>query len=165
MRGFRCDAAYQVPAEVWKSLIDAAHAVNPEVKFFAETLGCTVEQVRELCGAGFDFLFNSAQWWDFKADWLLDQYEEFRWIAPSIAFPESHDTDRLAAEVGSQDAVRLAAQLKMHYLFAASFSTGVLMPVGFEMASPASWTWCAPARPTGSSRSLTSPASSAPSTP
>lgn len=132
VKGFRCDAAYQVPGEVWKSLIDAARSVNPEVKFFAETLGCTVEQVRDLCGAGFDFLFNSAKWWDFKADWLLDQYEAFRWIAPSVAFPESHDTDRLASEVGSQDHVRLAAQMKMHYLFAASFSTGVMMPVGFE---------------------------------
>lgn len=132
VRGFRCDAAYQVPAEVWKSLIDVARQANPETKFFAETLGCTADQVRDLCGAGFDFLFNSAKWWDFKAPWLLEQYEEFRWIAPSIAFPESHDTDRLAAEVGSQDTERLAAQLKMHYLFAAAFSTGVMMPVGFE---------------------------------
>ncbi|MGQ9368859.1 maltotransferase domain-containing protein [Azospirillum sp. A39] len=132
VRGFRCDAAYQVPAEVWKPLIDAAHSVDPEVSFFAETLGCTVEQVEDLCGAGFDFLFNSAKWWDFRSDWLLDQYETYRRIAPTIAFPESHDTDRLAAEVGSQDTERLARHLKMHYLFAASFSTGVMMPVGFE---------------------------------
>ncbi|WP_207460298.1 maltotransferase domain-containing protein [Azospirillum sp. SYSU D00513] len=132
VKGFRCDAAYQVAAEIWKELIDDARRTDPEVKFFAETLGCTVEQVRDLCGAGFDFLFNSAKWWDFRSDWLLDQYEEFRRIAPSVAFPESHDTDRLAAEVGSQDTQRLAAQLKMHYLFAASFSTGVMMPVGFE---------------------------------
>lgn len=132
VKGFRCDAAYQIPAEVWKTLIERSREADPEVKFFAETLGCTVEQVRDLCGAGFDFLFNSAKWWDFKSDWLLDQYDEFRWIAPSIAFPESHDTDRLAAEVGSQDTERLAAQLKMHYLFAASFSTGVMMPVGYE---------------------------------
>ncbi|HYD67702.1 maltotransferase domain-containing protein [Azospirillum sp.] len=132
VKGFRCDAAYQVPADVWKPLIDAARQVDPEVTFFAETLGCTVDQVRDLCGAGFDFLFNSSKWWDFKSDWLLEQYDVYRWIAPTIGFPESHDTDRLAAEVGSQDTVRLAAQLKMHYLFAACFSTGVMMPVGFE---------------------------------
>ncbi|WP_035690642.1 maltotransferase domain-containing protein [Azospirillum halopraeferens] len=132
IKGFRCDAAYQVPADVWKPLIDAARSIDPEVRFFAETLGCTVEQVEDLCGAGFDFLFNSAKWWDFKADWLLEQYETYRRIAPTVAFPESHDTDRLAAEVGSQDTERLARHLKMHYLFAASFSTGVMMPVGFE---------------------------------
>lgn len=132
VKGFRCDAAYQVPAEVWRALIDTTRQVDPEVKFFAETLGCTVDQVRDLCNAGFDFLYNSAKWWDFKADWLLEQYEIYRRIAPTIAFPESHDTDRLAAEVGSQDTERLAAHLKMHYLFAACFSTGVMVPAGYE---------------------------------
>ncbi|HSK41640.1 MAG TPA: alpha-amylase family glycosyl hydrolase, partial [Arenibaculum sp.] len=132
VRGFRCDAAYQVPADVWRILIGVARETNPDCLFFAETLGCTVEQVDDLADAGFDFLFNSAKWWDMRADWLLDQYERFRSIAPSIAFPESHDTDRLAAEVGSQDTERLAAHLKMRYLFSACFSSGVMMPVGYE---------------------------------
>lgn len=132
VKGFRCDAAYQVPAEVWRALIDGARDADPDVVFFAETLGCTVEQVKDLSAAGFDFLFNSSKWWDFKADWLLDQYEAFRWIAPSVAFPESHDTDRLAAEVGSQDTERLARHLKTAYLFSACVSTGVMIPVGFE---------------------------------
>lgn len=130
--GFRCDAAYQVPAEVWRALIQAARAVTPETLFAAETLGCTVEQVEALRGVGFDYLFNSAKWWDFKAPWALDQYNAFRTIAPSIAFPESHDTDRLAAEVGSQDTTRLKAHLKLRYLFSACFSTGVMIPIGYE---------------------------------
>ncbi len=75
----------------------------PDLRFFAETLGCTADQVVALADAGFDYIFNSAKWWDFRAPWLLDQYERFRLIAPSIAFPESHDTERLAAEVPSQD--------------------------------------------------------------
>ncbi len=72
---------------------------TPGLRFFAETLGCTADQVVALAGAGFDYIFNSAKWWDFRAPWLLDQYEKFRLIAPSIAFPESHDTERLAAQV------------------------------------------------------------------
>ncbi|WP_328703015.1 maltotransferase domain-containing protein [Arenibaculum pallidiluteum] len=132
VKGFRCDAAYQIPAEVWRTLIDAARERDPEVRFFAETLGCTPEQVEALCDAGFDYLFNSAKWWDFRADWLLDQYERYRRIAPTIAFPESHDTERLAAELGSQDRRRLETHLKSRYLFSASFSTGVMMPVGYE---------------------------------
>jgi starch synthase (maltosyl-transferring) len=132
VKGFRCDAAYQVPAEVWRSLVEAARERDPEVRFFAETLGCTPEQVEALCDAGFDFLFNSAKWWDFRSPWLLDQYERYRRIAPTVSFPESHDTDRLAAEVGSQDRQRLEAQLRMRYLFSACFSTGVMMPIGFE---------------------------------
>ena len=39
--------------------------------------------------AGCDYLFNSLKWWDFESPWLLEQYEKFRHIAPSIAFPES----------------------------------------------------------------------------
>ena len=65
--GFRCDAAYQVPADVWRPLIEVARQSRPDCLFFAETLGCTVEQVEGLAEAGFDFLFNSSKWWDFEA--------------------------------------------------------------------------------------------------
>ena len=128
--GFRCDAAYQVPAGVWRSIISAARQTAPDLRFFAETLGCTADQVVALADAGFDYIFNSAKWWDFRAPWLLDQYERFRLIAPSIAFPESHDTERLAAEVSSQ--AQLTASLKFHLLFAACFSTGLMVPMGYE---------------------------------
>ncbi|TMJ67861.1 MAG: hypothetical protein E6G83_06515 [Alphaproteobacteria bacterium] len=93
--GFRCDAAYKVPAEVWRGLIGDAKEADPEVVFCAENLGAPKEAVLALDGAGFDYLFNSVKWWDFESPWLLEQYEDFRHIAPSIGFPESHDTDRL----------------------------------------------------------------------
>ncbi|HYC04128.1 MAG TPA: maltotransferase domain-containing protein [Azospirillaceae bacterium] len=131
-KGFRCDAAYQVPAGVWRALIEAARSVDPDVQFFAETLGCTPEQVEALSDAGFDYLFNSAKWWDLKGDWYLEQMDRFRAIAPTIAFPESHDTERLAAEIGTGDPRRLASEMRMRYLLAASLSTGVMMPSGFE---------------------------------
>ena len=65
-------------------------------RLFAETLGCRVEEIAALADAGFDYLFNSVKWWDLKAPWALEQYEMFRHIAPSVGFPESHDTERLA---------------------------------------------------------------------
>ncbi len=130
--GFRCDAAYQVPAEVWRRIIGSARQAAPTLLFFAETLGCTVDQVTALAGAGFDYIFNSAKWWDFRAGWLLDQYEKFRLIAPSIAFPESHDTERLAAEMEGAGEALLGARLKFHLLFTACFSTGVMVPMGYE---------------------------------
>src|SRR5690606_16198673 len=37
--GFRCDAAYKVPAALWRHLIEVAKEVDPEAQFFAETLG------------------------------------------------------------------------------------------------------------------------------
>ncbi|HEY0522146.1 MAG TPA: alpha-amylase family glycosyl hydrolase, partial [Stellaceae bacterium] len=44
--GFRCDAAYQVPGEAWRALIEAGRAVRPDLVFCAETLGAQPDQVR-----------------------------------------------------------------------------------------------------------------------
>src|SRR6185437_3611646 len=134
-RGFRCDAAYKVPARVWRALIGAARATAPDCLFCAETVGARLPEVESLAGARFDYLFNSAKWWDFESPWLLEQYETLRHIAPSIAFPESHDTPRLTAELiaaGVTDPEGLAQRYRQAYAFAASFSTGVMMPMGYE---------------------------------
>ena len=127
VHGFRCDAAYQVPGEVWKEIIAAGREAGAGVRFFAETLGAKPEQVAQLGTAGFDYFFNSSKWWDFHEPWLLEQYEQFRHVAPSIAFPESHDTQRLAEEKGGDE-----QQARLRYLFAALFSSGVMMPIGYE---------------------------------
>ncbi|MGE5851367.1 MAG: alpha-amylase family glycosyl hydrolase [Candidatus Methylomirabilota bacterium] len=126
-RGFRCDAAYQVPGALWRDLIGTVKARHPEVLFLAETLGCTPEQTLETAGAGFDFIFNSSKWWNFREAWCLEQYEKTAPVVPSISFPETHDTARLAVELdGDRQAVL------QRYVFAATFSTGVMLPVGFE---------------------------------
>lgn len=137
IRGFRCDAAYLVPPDLWASLIAQTRARCRATTFFAETLGCRLEQVSALHAAGFDFLFNSAKWWDFKSPWLLAQYDAFRAIAPSIAFPESHDTARLATELADlgvhrDDATLVERAYRLRYLFSAVFASGVMIPVGFE---------------------------------
>ncbi|HDH04914.1 MAG TPA: alpha-amylase [Nitrospirae bacterium] len=126
-KGFRCDAAYQIPEGFWKRLITETKAAYPDVLFFAETLGCTADQTRKTAGAGFDYIFNSSKWWDLSSPWLLEQYALTREIAPSIGFPESHDTVRLFEEFHGN-----IAGLKQRYLFSALFSAGVMMPVGFE---------------------------------
>ena len=136
--GFRCDAAYKVPAAVWTTLIAQARALggpHSRVVFAAETLGCRLDEVEGLRAAGFDYLFNSVKWWDLEASWLLEQYEQFRDVAPSIGFPESHDTPRWVAELGERgivDPARVEVAYRRSYAIAATFSTGVLMPVGYE---------------------------------
>jgi starch synthase (maltosyl-transferring) len=126
-RGFRCDAAYLVPASLWKRLIPETKSVCPDALFAAETLGCTIEQTRNTASAGFDFIFNSSKWWDFNGHWLLEQYNLTRELAPSIGFPESHDTLRLCDELKGN-----VNGLKQRYLFASLFSAGVMIPIGFE---------------------------------
>jgi starch synthase (maltosyl-transferring) len=132
--GFRCDAAYKVPKAAWRRLIDAAKACDQGVVFCAENLGAREEDVLALKDAGFDYLFNSLKWWDFESPWLLDQYTLYRHIAPSIAFPESHDTERLVTELlaAGFPEDQIEARYRQAYAFAASFSTGIMMPMGFE---------------------------------
>ena len=131
IKGFRCDAAYKVPAEVWRRLIERARDRDPDSLFAAETLGCTLDETKATAAAGFDYIFNSFAWWDLRADWALEQYEALRLIAPSIAFPENHDMARLAADL-PDDPEAVARRLKARYALAACFSSGVLMPIGYE---------------------------------
>lgn len=60
---------------------------------------------------------------------ILDclEYDRLGKIAPSISFPETHDTTRLAADTGGDEAVQ-----RQRYAFAASFSAGCMIPIGYE---------------------------------
>ena len=142
--GFRCDAAYQVPAAFWRRLIREIKSRHPRTQFVAETLGCSADETRETARAGFDYVFNSSKWWNLSDWWLIEQYNLVRESTQSISFPESHDTPRLCEEFqGNLDGV------KQRYLFSALFSAGVMMPMGFEFGlrkplhvihtSPADW--------------------------
>ncbi len=126
--GFRCDAAYKVPRDLWRWVIDRARERRPGTLFVAETLGCRPREMLGLKGAGFDSVMNSSKYWAFDAPWCLEQHEEWQSVAPSISFPESHDTPRLAQETGGLE--RVARQ---RMALAAFFSEGLLVPVGFEL--------------------------------
>jgi starch synthase (maltosyl-transferring) len=126
-KGFRCDAAYKIPAALWRYLVEETANIDPDAMFFAETLGCTEEEALALHNAGLHYFFNSSKWWDFVEPWCLEQHEKFGKIAPSISFPESHDTTRLAADTGGNEAVQ-----RQRYAFAASFSAGLMIPIGYE---------------------------------
>jgi len=124
---FRCDAAYKVPIALWQFLFDRVKSSHPGTLFFAESLGCPIQDTVQLARSGFDFIFNSSKWWDFIEPWCLSQYRQTAPFAPSVSFAESHDTERLAEELrGDQAAV------KLRYAFSALFSTGVMMPIGVE---------------------------------
>ncbi|MCX7881833.1 MAG: alpha-amylase family glycosyl hydrolase [Brevinematales bacterium] len=125
--GFRADAAYQVPSELWKRLIETARAKKEDVVFFAESLGCTPQQTLVLAQAGFDYIFNSSKWWNYRDPWLLEQYNQTRTMCPSISFPESHDTMRLAMELKNH-----LPAIKQRILFTAFFSSGWMIPIGLE---------------------------------
>lgn len=125
--GFRADAAYAVPTELWEYLIGTAKKKNKDAKFFAESLGCSPDETLALAKSGFDYIFNSSKWWDFQDEWLLKQYNHTREITPSVSFPESHDTIRLSTELQNY-----IPGIKQKTLFSAFFATGWMIPIGFE---------------------------------
>src|SRR5579872_2238417 len=127
VKGFRCDAAYQIPPDFWRRLIAETKKNRSDLVFLAETLGCSPAETVQTAQAGFEYIFNSSKWWDFSSPWLMEQYNCTRDIAKSVSFPESHDTVRVSEEVnGNVDAI------KQLYCFSALFSAGVMMPIGFE---------------------------------
>ncbi|MDH5681011.1 MAG: alpha-amylase family glycosyl hydrolase, partial [Spirochaetota bacterium] len=125
--GFRCDAAYQLPAEFWQYVIKTSSERYPETVWFAESLGCPVEDTVKLGESGFQYTFNSSKWWDFESDWCLDQYEKARLSSRSVSFPESHDSERLFDELDGH-----VKGVEQRYLFSSLFSSGVMIPTGFE---------------------------------
>ncbi|TFF94882.1 MAG: alpha-amylase [Promethearchaeota archaeon] len=127
INGFRCDAAYQVPKQVWKTLIKHTKSQNPDFVFLAENLGCTHKQSKDIVEAGFDYIHSSSKWWNLEEPWCVDQYNYFRKYAPSVSFPESHDTERLCLETNKNKKIQI-----FRYLFAAVFSESILMPIGYE---------------------------------
>ncbi|MEJ2521759.1 MAG: DUF3416 domain-containing protein [Gammaproteobacteria bacterium] len=131
--GFRCAGAHRVPEAFWRALIDVARADDgPAPVFCADALGAPPEEVVALGRAGFDLAFNSSRWWDFRAPWLLDQYEQLRPALGTVSFPERHDTPRLASELAGLPASVLEAHYGFRYQWAACFSAAVLMPMGYE---------------------------------
>lgn len=125
--GFRCDAAYKVPIDLWAYLITTVKSQYPQTIFLAETLGCTPDETVRIARCGFDFVFNSSKYWNFYDPWCLEHYELFRKYSRTISFMESHDTLRLAAEVGDD-----LNTIKLRYAFSSVFSSGLMMPMGFE---------------------------------
>lgn len=125
--GFRCDAAYKVPAELWRELIAAAGRQRPGVQFFGEILGARLDEIDAMRESGLQFTFNSSKWWNFSEPWCLDQQRaQPAWIR-SVSFPESHDTPRLWSE--SRGILNVQ---KQRYAFAAAFASGLMMPIGYE---------------------------------
>ena len=126
IKGFRCDAAYMVPTELWKFLIYEIKKQNPEIIFLAETLNCKPEKIKELSDAGFDFVMNSIKWWNYKDHWFMMDYSKWMGTANSLAFPENHDTERFAKEYGTKDKAIAT------YAIQSYFSSSIAITTGFE---------------------------------
>ncbi len=130
--GFRCLGIDRVPREVWRDLIAAVRARAPETRFLAWTPGLGFEHRLAIAECGFDFVFSSLAWWDGRSDWLIEEHDVHRRIAPAIAFPEAPFGPRLAANVGAERPERI---LGRKLWLAAALGDGLMVPMGFEFGA------------------------------
>jgi len=129
VRGFRCDAAYHVPMNLWRFIIKNVKHTYPDAIFVAETLGdqCPPEKLMEVAETGFDFVMSSFKWWDLKSDWFLKDYSRWAGKYPSLSFPENHDTVRIAEEFKGNKALAVNK-----YALCAYFNSSIAVTLGYE---------------------------------
>jgi starch synthase (maltosyl-transferring) len=131
--GFRFDSPHRVPAHVWRSLAGAVRERHPHARFLAATPGLARDDLVPLEHAGFDCVFSSARWWDFRSDWLFDEHATLLRIGAPIAFPEAPYGPRLAHDYAdAADAALVERAYRRALWCAAALGTGWLVPMGFE---------------------------------
>jgi starch synthase (maltosyl-transferring) len=131
--GFRFDSPHHVPVEVWRELGRAVRTRHPGTRFLAATPGLARGDLARLTGAGFDSVFSSVRWWDFREDWLAGEHAALVRVGAPIAFPEAPYGPRLASEFAwASDAVIIERAYRRAVTAAIAVGTGWLMPMGFE---------------------------------
>jgi len=125
--GFCLSGADRMASSFVGELIAAVRARAADVLFIAGSPDLSRPQARALAGAGLDALVSSFAWWDLRASWLVEEYEELRHVAPLIA------EIRAASLARADDPALVAQQL----LAAAAVGDGLIVPASLLSAGDA----------------------------
>ncbi|MEO8714124.1 MAG: maltotransferase domain-containing protein [Acetobacteraceae bacterium] len=131
--GFRCLHPDRVPPKVWRRVIAAVRAINPDTLFIAWTPGVARGSVVALAGLGFDRVASSLAWWDGRASWLVEEAATLHAVAPALATPEPSFAERLAPRLDPRADLGIAYRRSLK--LAAALGAGMLVPMGFEYAT------------------------------
>lgn len=129
--GFRCDAGYMIPADVWKYIIAKVREQYPDTVFLLEGLGGPLETTRHLlmdCGLNWAYS-ESFQQFGFMAEssYLKKTLESAVNTGFLVNFAETHDNKRLAETSEEWARLRVA-------------SAALLAPAGaFGIANGVEW--------------------------
>ncbi|MGE7085930.1 maltotransferase domain-containing protein [Achromobacter xylosoxidans] len=72
-------------APAWRALFEPSRQLNGDLRCLAWTPGLPPAALERLRGAGFDAVFCSLPWWDYRAPWLAEELERLHAVAPVIA--------------------------------------------------------------------------------
>ncbi len=130
--GFVCHDPAGLPGNFWCRLVERTREQRSCCHFLAWTPGCSHQQLERLADCGFDAVFSSGAWWDFRAPWYFREHEKLAAIAPVLGFPEDPFGPRAARVHGWHDKDTRRRGALRALRFAALSGSGWLMPMGFE---------------------------------
>jgi starch synthase (maltosyl-transferring) len=122
--GWRFLGAQRLPAHAWSAMLEPVRARHPDVKATVWTPGVNVEAVHALRPVGFDAVYASLPWWDFRAPWLLEEQARLSTLGAVIA-PVQDPQAAAGHSVSREDACRALWT-------AVAIGDGVLVPASFE---------------------------------
>ena len=129
--GFRCLDPDHAPASLWRRIIGGLK--RERCRFLAWTPGVERSALPRLEGVGFDHVCSSLPWWDGRANWLVEEVEVLRRIAPVMASPEASFFERRAARLAPGSDI--GADYRLALRLAAATGSGMFVPMGFEYAA------------------------------
>lgn len=83
--GYVVQAPPHLEPATWRALFAPSRRVNRDLCCLAWTPGLAPPALARLHGAGFDGVFSSLPWWDYRAPWLADELARLRAVAPIIS--------------------------------------------------------------------------------
>ena len=127
--GFRCDAGYMIPLNVWRYLTAKVRLLYPDTVFLLEGLGGPWEQTHNLLlEGGMDWAYSeSFQEFGFQSEssYLAKAIAAGGSLGALVNFAETHDNDRLAAKSSAWAYHRVASAALLSTAGAFAIANGV----------------------------------------
>ena len=136
--GFRCLGIARIAPVIWHGLIMQTRLEHGDAAFLAWTPGCTPAQLAAVQNCGFDGVFSSDAWWDYRAEWFAEEHARLSHVATVLCAPEDPGGVRLLRMRHAEDPL-LAQRAYRRALQAAGIAgDGLLIVQGFEYGADAS---------------------------
>lgn len=130
--GFRCLGIGDIPPSIWQDLIVELGSKHAGVSFMAWTPGCTPQQLAAIRDCGFDAVFSSDAWWDYRGSWLTEEHARLAALSKVIAAPEDPAGTRLIRTLHMDDPVSAQRAYQRALHTAVTIGDGFMLVQGFE---------------------------------
>ncbi|WP_341990997.1 maltotransferase domain-containing protein [Azorhizobium sp. AG788] len=131
--GFRCDAPHHVPPAVWSEILAVGRLTAPSTTFLAWTPGAPRDALAALRPVGFDAVFSSTAWWDYRKPWLAEEWRDLHPLAAVLGCPEVPFGPRVSVPSLAPAQAQMAHRRALD--FSAATGDGLLVSAGFEFGA------------------------------